>query len=82
MDILRARTRGHKITTIFGRKVTKHYNGQLQTVIEDLDLGNPATNNVTDYGVKKADSITDNYLDVQQDILETFVDRGQLRKSP
>jgi hypothetical protein len=24
--------------------------------------------------------ITDNYLDVQQDILETFVDRGQLRK--
>ena len=25
-------------------------------------------------------SITGNYLDVQQDILETFVDRGQLRK--
>jgi hypothetical protein len=29
------------MTTIFGRKVTKHYKGQLQTVIEDLDLGNP-----------------------------------------
>jgi hypothetical protein len=25
-------------------------------------------------------SINDNYLDVQQDILETFIDRGQLRK--
>ena len=25
-------------------------------------------------------SVIDNYLDVQQDILETFVDRGQLRK--
>ena len=25
-------------------------------------------------------AINDNYLDVQQDILETFVDRGQLRK--
>jgi hypothetical protein len=25
-------------------------------------------------------AINDNYLNVQQDILETFVDRGQLRK--
>ena len=51
----------------------------------------PATNDVTDYGVKKAvenlpqlrdklATICDNYLNVQQDILETFVDRGQLRK--
>jgi hypothetical protein len=51
----------------------------------------PATNDVTDYGVKKAvenlpplreklTAICDNYLTVQQDILETFVDRGQLRK--
>jgi len=24
-------------------------------------------------------AVIDNYLDVQQDILETFVDRGQLR---
>ena len=105
-----------KISTIFGRKVTKHYKGKLQTIIEDLDLPNPvirshygngflkqyvrdhlclrtelATNDVTDYGVKKAvenlpplrdklASICDNYLTVQQDILETFVDRGQLRK--
>ena len=105
-----------KITTIFGRKVTKQYRGELKTVIEDLDLPNPvirshygsgfikqyvrdhlalrtepATNHVADYGVKKAvenlpqlrekmSAIADNYLDVQQDILETFVDRGQLRK--
>jgi hypothetical protein len=104
-----------KLTMIFGRKVTKRYRGQLQTVIEDLDLPNPvirthyghgfakqyvrdhvalrtepATNNVTDYGVKKAvehlpelrekmGAIIDNYLNVQQDILETFLDRGQLR---
>src|SRR6202011_1859573 len=51
----------------------------------------PATNNVTDYGVGKAvenlpqlreklNPLIDRYLDVQQDILETFVDRGQLQK--
>ena len=51
----------------------------------------PASNNVNDYGVNKAvenlpalrkamSAINDNYLNVQQDILETFVDRGQLRK--
>ena len=103
-----------KITTIFGRKITKLYRGKLQTVIEDIKLPNPvirshygngfikqyvrdhlilrtesATNNVTDYGIKKAiehlpqlrdrlTAIADRYLDVQQDILETFVDRGQL----
>jgi hypothetical protein len=51
----------------------------------------PATNNVYDYGVnknvenlpqlrKRMSAIIDNYHDVQQDILETFIDRGQLRK--
>ena len=46
-----------------------------------------ATNNVTGYGVNKAaphlpalrhklSAIDDNYLDIQQDILETLVDRG------
>jgi hypothetical protein len=105
-----------KITTIFGRKLTKLYRGKLQTVIEDIKLPNPvirshygngfikqyvrdhlilrtesATNNVADYGIKKAiehlphlrerlATIADRYLDVQQDILETFVDRGQLRQ--
>jgi hypothetical protein len=104
-----------KITVIFGRKVTKHYRGKLQTEIEDMSLPNPvirshygngfikqyvrdhlilrteAASNNNDYGVKKAvenlpvlqkalSAINDNYLSVQQDILETFVDRGQLRK--
>jgi hypothetical protein len=50
-----------------------------------------ATNSVLDYGVNKAvenlpplreraTAILDRYLDAQQDILETFVDRGQLRR--
>jgi hypothetical protein len=50
----------------------------------------PATHGVTDYGVKKAvenlpqlreklTAICDDYLTLQQDVLETFVDRGQLR---
>jgi hypothetical protein len=51
----------------------------------------PATNDVRDYGVNKnvenlpqlrqrMSAIIDNYHEAQQDILETFVDRGQLRK--
>ena len=116
LDANRTIGQPNKITIIFGRKVTKHYRGKLQTVLEDLDLPNPvirshygngfikqyvrdhlllrtepATNDVTDYGVKKAvehlpalrsrmGSVLDRYLDVQQDILETFVDRGQLRR--
>jgi len=116
LDANRTIGQPNKITTIFGRNITKHYRGKLQTVIEDMDLPNPvirshygngfakqyvrdhlalrtepATNHVTDYGVKKAvenlpqlrqkmSAITDNYLNVQQDILETFVDGGQLRQ--
>jgi hypothetical protein len=106
----------NKITTIFGRRISKLHHGKLQTEIEHMDLPNPvirshyrngfikqcvrdhlilrteaATNNVTDYGVKKAvaklpalrstlSAINDNYLNVQQDIVETSLDRGQLRK--
>jgi hypothetical protein len=116
LDANRTIGQPNKITTIFGRRVTKQYRGELKTVIEDLDLPNPvirshygsgfikqyvrdhlnlrtepATNNIADYGVKKAvenlpqlrtkmASVIDNYLDVQQDILETFLDRGHLRK--
>ena len=116
LDLNRNIGQPKKITTIFGRKVTKEYKGKLQSVIEDLDLPNPvirshyghgfakqyvrddrllrtepATNNVYDYGVKKdvehlpqlrdrMSRIIDNYHNVQQDILETFIDRGQLRK--
>ncbi len=116
LDANRTIGQPNKITTIFGRRVTKHYRGKLQTEIEDMDLPNPvirshyrngfikqyvrdhlilrteaASNNVNDYGVNKAveqlpalrntlSAINDNYLDVQQDILETFIDRGQLRR--
>jgi hypothetical protein len=116
LDLNRNIGQPKKITTIFGRKVTKQYKGKLQSVIEDLDLPNPvirshyghgfakqyvrddrllrtepATNNVYDYGVNKdvenlphlrdrMSAIIDNYHDVQQDVLETFIDRGQLRQ--
>jgi len=116
LDANRTLGQPNKITVIFGRKITKHYRGKLQTVLEDLDLPNPvirshyghgfikqyvrdhlllrtesATNNVNDYAVHKSidhlpqlqpklSGIVDRYLEVQQDILETFVDRGQLRQ--
>jgi hypothetical protein len=116
LDANRTIGRPDKITVIFGRKITRHYRGKLQTEIEDMNLPNPvirshygngfikqyvrdhlilrtepASNNVNDYGVNKAvenlpalrkamSAINDNYLNVQQDILETFVDRGQLRR--
>ena len=116
LDANRTIGQPNKITMIFGRRITKHYRGKLQTEIEDMDLPNPvirshygsgfikqyvrdhlilrtesASNNVKDYGVNKSvenlpvlrerlSAINDNYLNVQQDILETFVDRGQLRK--
>ncbi len=116
LDANRTIGQPNKITTIFGRKVTKLHHGKLQTEIERMDLAKPvirshyrngfikqyvrdhlilrteaSTNNVTDYGVRKAidnlpalratlSAINDNYLNVQQDIIETFIDRGQLRK--
>lgn len=74
--------------------IRSHYgHGFVKQYVRDhLNLRTePATNNVLDYGVNKAvenlpqlrnrmASIVDNYHDVQQDILETFVDRGQLRR--
>ena len=73
--------------------IRSHYkNGFIkQYVRDDSNLRTePATNNVTDYGVGKAlenlpelkgklSAIIDRYHDVQQDILESFVDRGQLQ---
>src|SRR6201989_1757974 len=68
-------------------------NGFIKQYVRDhLNLRTePATNSVTDYGINKAvehlpavrdkmAAVIDNYLDIQQDILETFVDRWQLRK--
>src|SRR6266446_590281 len=116
LDANRTIGQPNKITVIFGRKITKHYRGKLQTEIEDMNLPNPvirshyrsgfikqyvrdhrilrteaASNNINDYGLNKAiehlpalrnklSAINDSYLDVQQDILETFVDRGQLQR--
>ena len=116
LDANRTIGQPNKITTIFGRRISKQYRGKLQTEIEDMDLPNPvirshygngfikqyvrdhlilrtetASNNVNDYGVNKSvenlpvlrnalSAINDNYLNIQQDILETFIDRGQLRQ--
>ena len=41
LDANRTIGQPNKITTIFGRKLTKRYGGKLQTVIEDLDLPKP-----------------------------------------
>ena len=41
LDANRTIGQPNKITTIFGHKVTQHYRGKLQTVIEDIDLPNP-----------------------------------------
>jgi len=71
-----------------------HYkNGFIKQYVRDnlLLRTEAASNNVNDYGVAKAmdnlpqlrrtlQSITNRYLDVQQDILESFIDRGQLRQ--
>src|SRR5262249_45947146 len=107
LDANRTIGQPNKITMIFGRRVTRHYRGRLQTEIENMDLPNPVirshygngfikqyvrdhlllhteagSNNVNDYKVNKAvqnlaplrnalAAINDNYLNVQQDILET-----------
>lgn len=75
--------------------IRSHYkNGAVKQYVRDhlLLRTEPTSNNIhPDYGIPKAISnlpklqqnmsgIIDRYLDVQQDILETFVDRGQLRQ--
>jgi hypothetical protein len=74
--------------------IRSHYgHGFLKQYVRDnlMLRTEPATNDVRDYGVGKAienlpqlrtklSHIIDRYLDVQQDILESFVDRGQLRQ--
>jgi hypothetical protein len=74
--------------------IRSHYaNGFIKQYVRDhlILRTEAATNNVNDYGVNKAvenlpklreklSAINDNYQNIQQDILETFIDRGQLRK--
>src|SRR6476620_10956374 len=94
LDANRTIGQPNKITVIFGRKISKHCRGKLQTEIEDMNLPNPVIRSHYRNGFIKQyvrdhlmpvlqnslSAINDNYLNVQQDILETFVDRGQLRK--
>jgi hypothetical protein len=116
LDANRTIGKPETLSVIFGRRITRHHHGKLQTSIHDFHLPNPvirshyahgflkqyvrdhlllrtepATNDVRDYGVgktieqlpelrQKTSAILDRYLDVQQDILESFVDRGQLRR--
>src|SRR5438270_184794 len=74
--------------------IRSHYrNGFIKQYVRDhlMLRTEAATNNVTDYGVNKAvehlpalrdklSAIDDSYLNIQQDILETFVDRGHLQR--
>jgi hypothetical protein len=70
--------------------IRSHYkNGLIKQYVRDHRLlrTEAASNNVSDYDIgknvdnlpqlrKKLQAITQSYLDIQQDILETFVDRG------
>jgi hypothetical protein len=74
--------------------IRSHYgHGFIKQYVRDHVLlrTEPAPNNVNDYAVNKAidhlpalrqklSSIVDNYLNIQPDILETFIDRSQLRQ--
>ena len=53
LDLNRNIGQPNKITTIFGRKVTKEYKGKLQSVIEDLDLPNPVIRSHYGHGFAK-----------------------------
>ena len=44
----------NKITTIFGRKISKFHHGKLQTVIEHMDLTNPVIRSHYRNGFTKA----------------------------
>jgi hypothetical protein len=116
LDLNRSIGRPDKLSTIFGRRITRAYRGGLKTQIADHHLGNPvirseykdssvkqyvrdhrvlrneATSyNTLDLGVGKSirnlpqlrrvmHAINDRYLAIQQDVLETYVDRGQLAR--
>ena len=74
--------------------IRSHYkNGFIKQYVRDHRLlrAEATTNDLRDYGIRKAvehlptvrntmKAITTNYLNVQQDILESFIDRGQLQQ--
>src|SRR6266700_3459753 len=77
LDANRSIGQPNKLTLIFGRRITRRHAGKLQTVIEDLNLPNPVIRSHYRKGFLKQ-YVRD--LEVQQDILETFVDREELRR--
>jgi len=115
-DLNRTIGRPDKLVTVFGRRITKAYRGELKTEINDHHLGNPiirstyksssvkqyvrdhlllrtetTSYDAYDLGCKKSvtelpklrhamRSINERYLDVQQDVLQTYIDRGQLSR--
>jgi hypothetical protein len=91
MSIRWCATRGSAYAGISRGKQIRHGFAKQYVRDDRLLRTEPATNNVYDYGVKKdvenlprlrtrMSEIIDNYHNVQQDVLETFIDRGQLRK--
>jgi hypothetical protein len=114
LDLNRSIGRPDKLSTVFGRRITKAYRGGLKTQIADHHLGNPvirseykdcsikqyvrddrllrteATSyNTPDLGIGKSirnlpqlrrvmRGINERYVAIQQDVLETYIDRGQL----
>jgi hypothetical protein len=57
--------------------LTKNYRGEPNTVIEDLNLPSPVIR--SHYGNGFINQYVRDHVDLR--ILETFVDRGQLRKT-
>jgi hypothetical protein len=72
-----------KITVIFGRRITKHYRGKLQTEIEDMHLSNPA---IRSHYAKRASSETqvDSFAGrdpAEMPRLQAFSPQGTTRKA-
>jgi hypothetical protein len=73
LDANRAIGQPNKITTIFGRKVSKAYRGKLQTEIEDIHLPNPVIHShyrsgfikqyVRDYLILRTEASTNDLTD-------------------
>ena len=54
LDANRTISQPNKLTLIFGRRITRHHAGKLQTVIEDLNLPNPVIRRSLPQGLPQA----------------------------
>jgi hypothetical protein len=68
-----------KITMIFGRKVTKQYKGELQTVIEDLELPNPVIRSHYGKGFLKHSSRNEQFQDYRLSFAEELPRTAETR---